>query len=82
MAAPQKPITPPQGVSKTDQTAGRLGTRTSPLGPTPVGVHGPDVVHQDIASHRNPPPVTPNPHIAETHTPAVGVRNTPTKKGK
>ncbi len=27
-------------------------------------------------------PVTPNPHVAELHTPAVGVRNTPTKGKK
>ena len=75
MAAPQKPITPPEGVSKTAQTAGRLGTKMATLGPTPVGVHGPDGIHQHIATNTNPRPVTPNPHVAELHTPGL-VRET------
>jgi len=60
---------------------GRLGTKMSTLGPTPVGVHGPGGIHQHIKNNTSARrPVTPNSHVAELHTPAVGVKNTPTRK--
>jgi len=82
MATP-KPITPPQGVSKTNQTSGKMGTKMATLGPTLVGIHGPDGIHQRIKSSTSARrPVTPNTHAAQSMTPAVGVRNTPTKGKK
>jgi hypothetical protein len=71
----------PIHVSRTPVTGqgGKPGVKMAPLGPTPVGVHGPDGIHQAIKNNTMVRPTTPNPHVVESHTPGVGVRNTPTK---
>ena len=70
----------PINTSKTPATGGKLGVKMAQLGPTPVGVHGPEGVHAHIKGATSVSLVTPNKHSAELVTPAVGVRNTPTKK--
>jgi hypothetical protein len=56
---------------------GKMGTMMATLGPTiPVSIH------EHVRRHTNPKTHTPNPHVAELHRPGVGVKNTPTKKGK
>jgi hypothetical protein len=74
----------PVHTSKTPATGqgGKMGTKMAPLGPTPVGVHGPRGIHTAIKDNTRVRPKTPNPHVAESHTPGVGVRNTPTKSKK
>ncbi len=70
----------PINTSKTPATGGKLGVKMATLGPTPIGVHGPDGIHDHIRKNTSVAPVTPNTHAAQSMTPAVGVRNTPTSK--
>ena len=72
----------PINASKTPVTGlgGQMGVKMAQLGPTGVGIHGPGGVHTHIKANTRVRPVTPNRHVAELHTPGVGVKNTPTKK--